>query len=140
MNTGMVTLSVPTLPRICHSPGLSPTPRLSANMPTAHVIPMVVSQPAKKRVKDSYHHGIIIIKHHIKHSVFPFDGYHSDIHIFHLASPLRPGFAVSVPNDGSAQAAHCHCYGKRPVGGLSFRVISKLVVSQGGHMWEVPKS
>ena len=41
--------------------------------------------------------------------------------------------AVSVPNDGSAQAAHCQCYGKRPVGSLSFRVILKLVVSQGGH-------
>jgi hypothetical protein len=53
--------------------GDSPTPRLSANMPTAHVIPMVVSQPqAKKRVK---------------HSVFPFDGYHSYFPLGFAASP-----------------------------------------------------
>ena len=29
-------------------------------------------------------------------------------------TPWIPGPGISVPNDGSAQTAHCSCYGKRP--------------------------
>ena len=57
------------------------------------------------------------------------------VQCWNVGLPPRPGFLdwISVPNDGSAQTAHCSCYGKRP-GAMEVYDVEVL----GYWDWDIP--